>query len=116
MPVAAPLARVMLAAATAVATIAAGAVPAYAGAGRQPLPEHVFAPYFQTYTGADPAEVGNASGARHLTMAFLQTQATGSCDILWNGDPTTPVARATYGKQIARIRAAGGDVVPSFGG
>jgi hypothetical protein len=116
MPVTRPLARIATAIATAVAAIAAGAVPAYAEASRRPLPEHVFAPYFQAYTDANPAEVSKASGARYLTMAFLQTQATGSCDILWNGDPTTPVARSHYGPEIARIRAAGGDVVPSFGG
>jgi chitinase len=108
------LARGILAAASAVAAIAAGAVPAYAGSGK--LPEHVFAPYFQTYTDANPAEVSKASGARYLTMAFLQTEVTGSCDVLWNGDPSTPVSRSVYGKEIARIRAAGGDVVPSFGG
>src|SRR5258705_3067072 len=49
-------------------------------------------------------------------MAFLQTATTGSCDILWNGDPAKPVARSTFGADIARIRATGGDVVPSFGG
>jgi chitinase len=49
-------------------------------------------------------------------MAFLQTQTTGSCDILWNGDPTKPVAWSTFGPDIARIRATGGDVIPSFGG
>ncbi|WP_433303523.1 chitinase [Actinoplanes sp. CA-030573] len=104
--------------AAAVAAIVAGALPApaYAGQRHRTLPAHVFAPYFQTYTDADPAAVSKASGARYLTMAFLQTQATGSCDILWNGDPATPVSPAVHGTQIARIRAAGGDVVPSFGG
>jgi len=115
MPVTGPLTRGLLAAATAVAAIVAGAVPAYAGV-RRTLPEHVFAPYFQAYTEADPAEVSNASGARYLTMAFLQTEVRGSCDILWNGDPDKPVTWATFGPAIARIRAAGGDVVPSFGG
>src|SRR5256714_9541360 len=80
------------------------------------LPAHVFAPYFQSYQDASPAAVSRASGARYLTMAFLQTERTGSCDILWNGDPVKPVARATFGADIARIRARGGDVVPSFGG
>jgi hypothetical protein len=117
MPRTRPLARGL--AVVAAAVLAAGAIPAgsaYAGQGRRTLPEHVFAPYFQAYTDANPAEVGKASGARFLTMAFLQTQASGSCDILWNGDPAKPVARSTFGPEIARIRAAGGDVVPSFGG
>jgi hypothetical protein len=120
MPVTRHLTRGLLAAATAVAAIAAGAVPAaaagYAGGGRRSLPEHVFAPYFQAYTDANPAEVSKASGARYLTMAFLQTAVTGSCDILWNGDPAKPVAWSVFGPEITRIRAAGGDVVPSFGG
>jgi hypothetical protein len=119
MPLTRPLAR-GLAAATAVVTIAAGAVAAagtaYAGGAHRSFPEHVFAPYFQAYTEADPAEVSKASGARYLIMAFLQTQVTGSCDILWNGDPAKPVARSVFGPEIARIRATGGDVVPSFGG
>jgi Glycosyl hydrolases family 18 len=116
MPVTRPLARGLLAAATAVAAIVAGGVPAYAGSSHRTLPEHVFAPYFQAYTDANPADVSKASGARYLTMAFLQTQTTGSCDILWNGDPAKPIAPASFGKEIARIRAGGGDVVPSFGG
>jgi chitinase len=111
------LLRGLLGAATALVAAVAGSVPAYAGERHQPtLPDHVFAPYFQSYTGADPAVVSRASGAHYLTMAFLQTATTGSCDILWNGDPATPVAHSQYGPQIARIRAAGGDVVPSFGG
>ncbi|MGI5238368.1 chitinase [Dactylosporangium sp. CA-139066] len=89
---------------------------AHAGEARHTLPEHVFAPYFQSYTDASPAAVAKASGARYLTMAFLQTQSTGSCEILWNGDPAKPVSRSVYGADIARIRATGGDVVPSFGG
>ena len=111
------LVRGLLGAATAVVATVAGAVPAYAASGHRPtLPDHVFAPYFQSYNGTDPAVISRASGAKYLTMAFLQTQTTGSCDILWNGDPATPVAPSEYGSQIAAIRAAGGDVVPSFGG
>ena len=83
---------------------------------RRSIPEQVFSPYFQAYTDASPAAVSMASGARYLTMAFLQTETTGSCDILWNGDPTKPVAWSTFGPDIARIRATGGDVIPSFGG
>jgi hypothetical protein len=111
------LVRGVLGAATALVATLAGTAPASAGGTHQPtLPDQVFAPYFQSYNGTDPAAVSRASGAHYLTMAFLQTQTTGSCDILWNGDPATPVAHSRYGPQIATIRAAGGDVVPSFGG
>jgi hypothetical protein len=116
MPVTRSLVRGLLAAATAVTAVVAGGIPAYAGGSHRTLPEHVFAPYFQAYTDANPADVSRDSGARFLTMAFLQTPATGSCDIRWNGDPAKPVAPSTFGPEIARIRARGGDVVPSFGG
>jgi len=97
------------------AILVGGSGSAYANE-RRSIPEQVFSPYFQAYTDASPAAVSKASGAKYLTMAFLQTKTTGSCDILWNGDPTKPVAWSTFGPDIARIRAAGGDVIPSFGG
>jgi len=99
-----------LGAATAAVLAATGSAQAAAA----PLPAHVFAPYFESWTGDDPAALSQQSGAKFLTMAFLQTAKTGSCEITWNGD--RPVARATFGADIARIRARGGDVVPSFGG
>ena len=111
--------RLVGTAAATAAILAAGLVPAgsaYASNGNRGIPDHVFSPYFQAYTDANPAQVSKDSGARFLTFAFLQTQTTGSCDILWNGDPTKPVARSTFGPEIAKIRARGGDVIPSFGG
>jgi len=108
---------VAVTAAVLLATGAAFAGSAYAGeSARRALPEHVFSPYFQAYTDANPATVSHDSGARYLTFAFLQTAQTGSCDVLWNGDPTKPIAWSTFGPQIAQIRAHGGDVIPSFGG
>ena len=80
------------------------------------LPSHLFTPYFEAYTSDSPWQLSHASGARYLTLAFLQTPSRGSCTITWNGDSSTPVAWSTYGADIARIRASGGDVIPSFGG
>ncbi len=94
----------------------AGGAPSDARAGGGVLPAHVFAPYFETYAGSGLAALSRRSGARYLTLAFLQTVARGSCEIAWNGDASKPVAWSTYGGDIVRIRAAGGDVVPSFGG
>src|SRR5438445_97027 len=92
----------------------ANAAPAAYG---QALPQHLFAPYFESYnTTDDPAVYASESGSKYLTMAFLQTATPGSCTVDWNGSPTTPIAYAQYGKQIAQIRAHGGDVIPSFGG
>ncbi|MFJ1791475.1 carbohydrate binding domain-containing protein [Kitasatospora griseola] len=81
-----------------------------------PLPQRVFAPYFESWTGESPAALASQSGVKHLTMAFLQTAAKGSCTALWNGDTSMPVSNSTFGADIATIRAGGGDVIPSFGG
>ena len=93
------------------ATAADAAAPA-----AQAIPAHVFAPYVETYAGGSLAQLATDSGAQYLTLAFLQTPAKGSCTVDWDGDPSTPVATAQYGADIARIRARGGDVIPSFGG
>jgi chitinase len=95
----------------------AGLLPTTAAADRpEGVRNHVFAPYFETYQPDSPASLSRQSGAGYLTLAFLETPAVGSCTVDWNGDPSTPVAWSTYGADIARIRAAGGDVIPSFGG
>ncbi|KJK60069.1 glycosyl hydrolase family 18 protein [Saccharothrix sp. ST-888] len=81
-----------------------------------PLPQHVFAPYFEAWTGQSPAALASQSGAKYLTMAFIQTASKGTCTPYWNGDTGMPVSSAQFGADIATIRAAGGDVIPSFGG
>ncbi|MEV8635789.1 glycosyl hydrolase family 18 protein [Streptosporangium sp. NPDC051023] len=80
------------------------------------LPSRVFAPYFEAWTGDDPATLSQQSGAKYLTMAFLQAATKGSCTAYWNGDTSMPISSSTFGASINRIRAAGGDVIPSFGG
>ncbi len=82
------------------------------------LPQHVFAPYFETYDTTDGglAALSQASGARYLTLAFLQTAQPGSCTADWNGDPAEPIAATAFGQDIAAIQARGGNVIPSFGG
>lgn len=80
------------------------------------IPAHVFAPYFQSYNPGDPATYAAESGARYLTMAFLQTVNPGDCTVTWNGATNAPVAWSTYGDSFARLRAMGGDVIASFGG
>ncbi|GAA2135305.1 glycosyl hydrolase family 18 protein [Kitasatospora kazusensis] len=81
-----------------------------------PLPSHVFAPYFEAWTGDSPATLAAQSGDKYLTMAFIQTATKGSCTPYWNGDTGLPIASASFGADIAKIRANGGDVIPSFGG
>lgn len=97
------------------ATAFAGSASANETHGRT-IPAHVFAPYFQAYLPDDPAALAAASGARYLNMAFLETDKPGSCQVYWNGVPTAPGAAPGYSDAIAKIRAMGGDVIPSFGG
>jgi hypothetical protein len=82
------------------------------------LPRQVFAPYFETYdtSGGSLATLSQESGARYLSLAFLQTAQAGSCTAYWNGDTSEPVSYSSFGSDIAAIQAAGGNVIPSFGG
>ncbi|MFJ7497035.1 glycosyl hydrolase family 18 protein [Streptomyces sp. NPDC097727] len=81
-----------------------------------PLPAHVFAPYFEAYNGDSPAALSEQSGAKYLTMAFVQTEARGSCTPYWNGESGRPIAPSEFGADFTTIRSRGGDVIPSFGG
>ncbi|WP_333775007.1 chitinase [Streptomyces sp. IBSBF 3136] len=112
--------RSFRAALAAAATAAAALGLALTGTGTAqaatPLPNHVFAPYFEAWTGESPAALSAQSGAKHLTMAFLQTASKGSCTPYWNGDTSMPIAASTFGTDIKTIQANGGDVIPSFGG
>jgi hypothetical protein len=81
-----------------------------------PLPAHVYAPYYETYLGWTPSisSTAAASGAKYFTLAFIQSAGKGSCTPTWNGDKSQPIG--TDGSDIASLQAAGGDVIPSFGG
>jgi len=109
--------RTVLLAALAAAAIAA---PAASGAGpavaATPLPAHVYAPYFETWTTDSPATIAQQSGAKYLTLAFLETTSKTSCTLAWNGVPSQTVASGRYLSDIASLRATGGDVIPSLGG
>ncbi|MET9936132.1 MULTISPECIES: chitinase [unclassified Streptomyces] len=106
----------LTAAVTAVAALGLAAVGTAPAQAATPLPAHVFAPYFEAWTGESPAALSAQSGAKHLTMAFLQTAAKGSCTAYWNGDSSLPVAASSFGADIKTIQSRGGDVIPSFGG
>ncbi|KAA6212372.1 chitinase [Streptomyces albofaciens JCM 4342] len=104
------------AAVTAVAALGLAVTGAGGASAATPLPAHVFAPYFEAWTGQSPAAMAAESGAKHLTMAFIQTARKGSCTPLWNGSTSMPISPATFGADIKSIQARGGDVIPSFGG
>jgi Glycosyl hydrolases family 18 len=98
----------------------AGAATSHARAdasGGAGLPAYVFAPYFETYdTSAGPAALSQQSGARYLSLAFLETAQAGSCTAYWNGDTSEPISYSSFGSDIAQIQRSGGNVIPSFGG
>ena len=98
--------------------IASGALVAGGAAAASPMPAHVYAPYFETWTADTITTIATASGARYFTLAFLET--TGK---------TLVHARAGTGRRRSRssptagtsptspsLRSLGGDVIPSFGG
>jgi hypothetical protein len=97
--------------------VASGASASTGDGQARPLPYRVFAPYFETYntTSGSLAGLSHDSGAKFLSLAFLQTATPGSCVADWNGDPTQPIG-ATFASDIAAIQAHGGNVIPSFGG
>ncbi|MFI5692077.1 cellulose binding domain-containing protein [Kribbella sp. NPDC051586] len=72
------------------------------------------APYLYMGWGdpPSPATVMNATGIKWFTMAFVLSG--GGCSPAW--DSTRPLQGGADASAIAAIRAAGGDVVPSFGG
>src|SRR5262245_1898031 len=95
--------------------VLAGVLPA-SPAAAAPLPAHVFAPYFETWSTDTITGIAQQSGARYFTLAFLETLSKTSCTLAWNGESTRTVASNAYVDDITALRALGGDVVPSFGG
>ncbi|MEP6757892.1 MAG: chitinase [Actinomycetota bacterium] len=95
-----------------VATTLLAARPAAAA----PLPAHVFAPYFETWTSDTITGLAQASGDRYFTLAFLETTSKRSCTLAWNGVKSQTIASGRYLADIASLRAIGGNVIPSFGG
>jgi Glycosyl hydrolases family 18 len=111
------------AAAVTISMAAGGALAATGGSQHRawphgrPQPHQLFAPYYETYdTSTDLAATSQQSGARYVSLAFLETATAGSCTAYWNGDTSEPIAYSSFGGDISAIQAAGGNVIPSFGG
>ncbi|HEX9066373.1 MAG TPA: hypothetical protein VF843_14795 [Streptosporangiaceae bacterium] len=101
--------------------LAGAAAPAVAAPAAQPQHRHggMYAPYFETWTKDSVATVAARSGARRLTLAFVQAagrKGAAACTVTWNGSRKQPISAGRYRKQIARLRKNGGNVIPSFGG
>jgi glycosyl hydrolase family 18 (putative chitinase) len=99
-----------------VATAAAMLTGAGGATAATPIPAHVYAPYFETWTSDGITATADASGTKYFTLAFLETTGKRSCTLAWNGSKTQTVADGRYLTDIASLRAAGGDVIPSLGG
>jgi chitinase len=117
----AALAAAGITTAAATATPSAATTTHAAGGASVVLPPHVYAPYFEAYDTTDGglAQLSAESGAKYVSLAFLETANAGSCTADWNGDTTTPIsatAAGSFGADIAQIQARGGTVIPSFGG
>src|SRR5438034_11623322 len=118
----APRVRACVAACAAAALAATAAVVdsrATDAATATPLPAHVFAPYFETWTTDSLTTTAQQSGARYFTLAFLETTSKTSCTLAWNGvrtDTISPTGRYLSNSDLASLRALGGDAFPSFGG
>ncbi len=60
-----------------------------------PMPAHVYAPYFETWTTDSITTTAQQSGARYFTLAFVEVPTKGSCTPVWNGDATQTMAGRT---------------------
>ncbi|MFC8450140.1 ricin-type beta-trefoil lectin domain protein [Kitasatospora sp. NPDC057223] len=89
--------------------------PAHAAANPGPgFPAQFAAPYVETWNS--PAALTNArtaTGLKYFTLAFV-INGGGSCNPTFNGD--IPLTDAGWTGAINTLRAAGGDVIASFGG
>ncbi|MEV5749821.1 ricin-type beta-trefoil lectin domain protein [Actinoallomurus sp. NPDC052308] len=107
----AALGAVPLAAATLMG-VTAGSASAAANPGPG-FPAHYAAPYAEMWN--DPSSLMNAynaTGNKYYTLAFVISQ--GTCNATINGD--TPITDAGWNNAVNSLRAAGGDVIVSFGG
>lgn len=109
-------ASVVASAALAIAPALSAAAGTPFGAAARPLPAQVSAPYLDVTSVPSIAATAAQSGAHYLSLAFLQTDAPGSCELYWAGDTSLSVASHALGGDVAKIQRAGGDVIPSFGG
>ena len=76
-------------------------------------PAHVFAPYTYMWDSppVDMAALARSNGVKYYTLAFMLSSG---CKAAWDGD--TLLAQSNIDGYITNLRAAGGDVIVSFGG
>jgi chitinase len=87
--------------------------PSTAEAAGPAFPAHYAAPYLQI-SDADAGQMAadmNATGTKFFTLAFLTPQS--GCTPVWEANGT---GVGSFKSQISALQAAGGNVIPSFGG
>src|SRR5437660_12744309 len=67
------------------------------------LPARVYAPYFETWTTEGITATAQASGAKYLTLAFLQSLGKTSCTLAWNGASSQTVPSRSDLSRIAHL-------------
>jgi chitinase len=99
-----------MAATAVVATGTSASAAANPGPG---FPAQYAAPYVETWASPSAmTNVRNATGLKYFTLAFVID--AGGCNAKFNGD--TDVTDAGWTSAVNSARAAGGDVIVSFGG
>ncbi|MGW2320358.1 chitinase [Streptomyces sp. NPDC001680] len=77
------------------------------------FPARYSVPYVETWNSPSAlTSARNAAGQKYFTLAFVI--AGNGCDATFNGD--TSITDASWTSAINSLRAAGGDVIVSFGG
>jgi chitinase len=87
--------------------------PGTAAAAGGAFPAHYSAPYLQI-SDSDAGQMSadmNATGTKFFTLAFLTPQS--GCTPVWEANGT---GVGSFKTQITALQAAGGNVIPSFGG
>ncbi|MFJ3906437.1 ricin-type beta-trefoil lectin domain protein [Streptomyces sp. NPDC090025] len=88
--------------------------PAPGGTDPAPGGNMAVAPYLYNGWGSPPSPttVMNATGVKWFTLAFVLSN--GTCNPQWDG--ARPLTGGVDQQTVNTVRAAGGDVIPSFGG
>jgi chitinase len=105
--------RAMLAAALPAVAALVVSTPVTAAAAGPAFPAHYAAPYLQI-SDADAGQMAadmNATGTKFFTLAFLTPRS--GCTAVWEANGT---GVGSFTSQISALQAAGGNVIPSFGG
>src|SRR5262249_4693124 len=101
----------------AAAVLVVANLPAQAAVNPGPgFPTRYAAPYIDTSIAPSTlmADVKLGTGQKYFTLAFVIDAKAGGCQAKWNGD--TSVTGGYWSSEVNSLRAAGGDVIVSFGG